>query len=352
MIDFSPTPQLGIVVIGRNEGDRLHQCLKSILAHCPPEFPIVYVDSGSTDNSLAMAQSLEVYGIALDPTEPFSMARGRNTGWRFLQATYPNLDYIQFIDGDCELQPDWLSTAIATLTANPQAAIVCGRRREKYPDQSPYNRLADIEWDTPVGEATFCGGDCLARLSAIAAVDGYDSTLICGEEPELCLRLRQQGWKILRIDQEMTTHDAAMTSIRQWWLRSKRAGWAIAQGAQMHGQPPERYMVREYWSGWLWGAGLPVGTIALAWSSHSFSLALLTVYGGLFWRVYRYRCNQGTSPTDARLYALSCVFSKPAQLWGQISYQWHRWGDRPAQLIEYKAPALDSGVGSHSGHLG
>jgi GT2 family glycosyltransferase len=328
--------RIGVVTIGRNEGERLIRCLKSAIALLPQDTPIIYVDSGSTDGSVAAAKSLGVQVINLDMSLPFTMARGRNTGFRYLVEQFPDINYVQFIDGDCELIPGWIEQARKSLDNDDKLAIACGRRRERFPDASIYNRLADMEWNTPVGEAKACGGDALIRVSAIREVNGYNESLIGGEEPEMCIRLRQRGWKIARIDADMTYHDAAMLKFSQWWKRSMRGGWAVAEGAAMHGDPPERYMIRENLSGWLWGLVLPVTAISLAWVTSGLSLLLFLGYPVLMWRVYRYRRSYGDLPSHAGLYALFCVLYKFPQVIGQMKYWLSRWRGQQATLIEYK----------------
>ncbi|MEQ9552878.1 MAG: glycosyltransferase [Coleofasciculus sp. G3-WIS-01] len=328
--------RIGVVTIGRNEGERLIRCLKSAIALLPQDTPIIYVDSGSTDGSVEAAESLGVQVINLDMSLPFTMARGRNTGFRYLVEQFPDIKYVQFIDGDCELIPGWIEQAIETLDNDDKLATTCGRRRERFPDASIYNRLADMEWNTPVGEAQACGGDALIRVSAIREVNGYNETLIGGEEPEMCIRLRQRGWKIRRIDADMTLHDAAMLKFSQWWKRSMRGGWAVAEGAAMHGDPPERYMIRENLSGWLWGFVLPVTALSLAWVTSGLSLLLFLGYPVLMWRVYRYRRRYGDLPSHAGLYALFCVLYKLPQVIGQMKYWLSRWRGQQATLIEYK----------------
>jgi glycosyltransferase involved in cell wall biosynthesis len=229
--------QIGAVIIGRNEGQRLVTCFESLLGHVDN---IVYVDSGSTDNSLQEAKTRGVDIISLDISIPFTAARARNQGANQLIDKYSQLKFIQFIDGDCEIQPDWIATASNFLQANPDYAVVCGRRRERYPDQSIYNHWCDIEWDTPIGDAIACGGDALLRIEAFKQVKGYRNDIIAGEEPEMCFRLREQGWKIKRIDTEMTLHDAAITKFSQWWQRTVRTGYAFTLGCSIHGQSEER----------------------------------------------------------------------------------------------------------------
>ncbi|MEQ8757987.1 MAG: glycosyltransferase [Coleofasciculus sp. G1-WW12-02] len=328
--------RIGVVTIGRNEGERLIRCLKSAIALLPQDTPIIYVDSGSTDGSVEAAESLGVQVINLDMSRPFTMARGRNTGFRYLVEQFPDINYVQFIDGDCELIPGWIEQAIETLDNDHKLAIACGRRRERFPDDSIYNRLADMEWNTPVGEAKACGGDALIRVSAIREVNGYNETLIGGEEPEMCIRMRQRGWKIVRIDADMTYHDAAMLKFSQWWKRSMRGGWAVAEGAAMHGDPPERYMIRESLSGWLWGFVLPVTALSLAGVTSGLSLLSFLGYPVLMWRVYRYRRCYGDLPSHAGLYALFCVLYKLPQVIGQMKYWLMRWRGQQATLIEYK----------------
>nr|WP_217651945.1 glycosyltransferase [Hydrococcus rivularis] len=338
IIQLKSMSRIGAVAIGRNEGERLVSCLKSLINQLPQDVPIIYVDSGSTDGSVATAQSLGACAIELDALAPFTAARGRNAGFNYLIEHFPDLEYVLFIDGDCELIEGWIEQAVQTLDEDEKLAIVCGRRRERFPDASPYNRLADMEWNTPVGEAKACGGDALMRVSAIREVNGFNDRMICGEEPEMCIRLRQRGWKIRRIDADMTLHDMAMYEFGQWWKRSIRGGWAVAEGAAMHGAPPECYMRRENKSGWMWGFFVPLIAIALAWLTSGLSLLLLLGYPALMWRIYRYRLTQGDLPSHARLYAFWCMLSKPAQAIGQFQYWLMRWRGKQATLIEYKMP--------------
>ena len=331
--------QIGVVAIGRNEGERLVRCLKSLLAQLPAGMPIVYVDSGSTDGSVEMAQSLGVHSIDLDLSIPFTMARGRNSGFQYLSEQFPTIEYVQFIDGDCELLPHWIDRALEVIKTDPTLAVVCGRRRERFPDASPYNRLADMEWNTAIGETDACGGDALMRVRAIQAVSGYNPTLIAGEEPEMCVRLRQQGWKIRRIEADMTLHDAAMLKFGQWWKRTVRGGWAMAAGAALHGATAERYRVKEFQSRWVWGLIVPILAFGLAPVTSGLSLLLLLGYGWQFWKVYQYRQQFHDSPADARLYAFFCVLGKFPEMLGQAQYWLTRWRGQQATLIEYKALA-------------
>ena len=322
--------QFGVVAIGRNEGERLRRCLASVL---PFAGAVVYVDSGSTDGSAQMARELGAVVVDLDMNLAFTAARARNEGFRHLRRIAHDLDYVQFVDGDCEVADGWLRQAQAFLDTHPAVAAVCGRRRERHPERSIYNLLCDIEWDTPVGEARACGGDVLMRVDAVERVGGYREGLIAGEEPELCVRLRAAGWKIWRLDAEMTLHDAAMIRFGQWWSRATRAGFAFAEGSRLHGKPPERHWVRESRSAWFWGVALPAAIVLLsfAWGALALMLALVDPLQVL--RLFL----RGTGAPKARAArALFLVLGKFAEAWGQMRYVWRELRGGPARLIEYK----------------
>lgn len=325
--------RVGLVAIGRNEGDRLRQCLLSVIGKVAH---VVYVDSGSTDGSIELARSLLVDVVELDLSTPFTAARARNAGFAHLLQKDTQLEFVQFVDGDCEVVEGWIERALAELEAQPNVAVVCGRRRERFPKQSIYNQLCDMEWDTPIGEAKACGGDSMMRVKAFQQVGGFNPALIAGEEPELCVRLRQNEWKILRIDAEMTLHDAQMTRFSQWWKRALRAGHAYAEGAWLHGRSSEGHWRRESWSIWFWGFYLPLLALGLIWPTHSFSLLLLVGYPVLAGRIFLKQRRQNICTEHAALYALSCVLGKFAQVGGTLGFlRTHLLGTK-STLIEYK----------------
>lgn len=218
--------QVGFVVIGRNEGERLERCVRSALEISKR---VIYADSSSSDGSPELAERLGATVVRLPPDGRLTAARGRNAGYTELKKRFPDCRFVQFVDGDCIVQPGWIDTAVDFLETRPEVAIVCGRRFEAYPEASIYNALCDREWDTPIGEASECGGDALVRCKAYDHVGGYRPGLQAGEEPEMCARMRAAGWRVWRIDAPMTEHDARILSLRQWWRRTQRGGFGFAQ---------------------------------------------------------------------------------------------------------------------------
>ena len=171
-----------IVIIGRNEGDRLKRCFASL----PKAAQRIYVDSGSTDGSQDHARTLGITVVDLDTTIGFTAARARNAGLAIVRQSVDVPEFVQMIDGDCELDASWMDAAVDALRAEAGLAAVFGRRRERLPERSVYNRQCDDEWNVPIGYVASCGGDALFRLAALSAVGGYNPDLIAGEEPDLC----------------------------------------------------------------------------------------------------------------------------------------------------------------------
>lgn len=299
-------PNVGAVVIGRNEGSRLAICVRSVV-HLVAT--VVYVDSASSDRSVAVASELGAEVVELDSAMPFTAARARNAGFDRLSQLNPNLEFVQFIDGDCELQPGWIDVAVQFLENHDETAIVCGRRRERYPLRTLYNRLCDMEWNTPIGPTAACGGDSLVRVSALKAAGGFDSSLIAGEEPDLCFRMRMNGWNIERLGAEMTLHDADMTRLGQWWQRNVRSGYATAEAYHRRGrQDPE--LSRKVLSNIFW-------VLPLAWP----------LWPLLWLRVCR---------KTGSLYASHIVAGKLPHLVGQVKFWRNQRRGRAGELIEYK----------------
>ena len=254
-------PDIGIVIIGRNEGERLRRCFHSIKTASA----VIYVDSGSTDRSVDLAREFGVMTLKLNPDEPFTASRARSEGAAAILDTFPKLRFLQFVDGDCVLEAGWLEIAREALLKDERLAAVCGRRKELHPDDTFYNRLFDDEWDTPVGLATATGGDALFRVEAYRAVEGFEPSLSAGEEPELAYRLRAQGWLIERLAAPMTSHDADMHRFSQWWSRAKRSGYGYFQAfrATKNGTSAPLYrgeLIRAF----SWTFGPPLLSIALA----------------------------------------------------------------------------------------
>ncbi len=319
---------IGVVIIGRNEGERLLNCIQSLQSDCNK---LVYVDSNSTDGSVEAARKLGVEVVELDMSVRFTAARARNAGYKHLTTLYPALEYVQFVDGDCRVDKNWIETAEHFLRVNPDFVVACGRRREIFPDRSIYNKLCDFEWNTPVGEAKACGGDFMIAVKAFDQVGGFNPSLIAGEEPELCIRLRRQGYKIMRLDAEMTLHDANITKFGQWWKRNVRAGFAFAEGAYLYGRDTEKYRVQEVRRIWIWALLLPLCLLVLSVLHPVFALGFL-LYP---LQVFRLAFRQGKD-RFAWQYAFFNLLGKFPELQGSLRFWAGILFRAKSGIIEYK----------------
>jgi len=325
-----PKAEFGVVAIGRNEGDRLVRCLKSLSSAAI----VVYVDSGSCDGSVSAARELGVDVVELDPGRPFSAARGRNAGFRRIQEVAPGVRYVQFIDGDCELADCWPEAAVALLESMNDVAAVCGTLIEREPGRSIYNWLCQQEWNGPSGEIKSCAGNVMHRASALSSVGGYREDVIAAEEDELCVRLRASSWRIWRLATEMATHDAAMTHFSQWWKRTVRTGYAYAQGAYLHGRSAERHFVWEVRRALLWGVGVPLALLAASMVWRPYAMLGLLVYPLQILRL----AAVGTGSIGDRLrLALFGVLARFPESLGVMRFERDRLLKRSALLIEHKS---------------
>ena len=314
------------VVIGRNEGARLVRSLESIAAKARR---VVYVDSGSVDDSVAQARAIGIDVIELDVGRPFTAARGRNAGFQALDGD--RLDFVQFLDGDCILQPCWPEQALAHMTQHPRAGLVFGRQFEAAPEASVYNWLIDWEWDKPLGAEAYCAGCLMVRTEAFVNIGGYNETLIAGEDDDMCHRMQRAGWQTWRIQADMTEHDARLLSLRPWWRRMLRAGHSYAELGVLHPGVARTQQARAMF----WAVVLPIVTIfaATIWPPLAGVAVLYAVSIG---RQARRFSARGLTSGRALQAAFLLMLGKFAELAGMSSYWLARLRGTRRKLIEYK----------------
>ena len=337
----SPAPQVSVVVIGRNEGERLVRCLESVrLANWDGRpYEIIYVDSRSTDASVERAESLGARAFVLDDASPCA-AKARNLGW-----THARGEFILFLDGDTQLDPDFVAHALKTLE-DPVLCAAWGHRRESNPGQSIFTRVLDLDWVYPVGRTLYFGGDVLVRRTALASVDGFDPTLKAGEEPEMCARLRAAGWQIEHIDAPMTRHDLAVTTLRAYWLRAYRSGIAYAEVADRMRRRNDPMWQREARRDFVHGIlliALPfVFLVTLFWSLWLTALLCVAVGAVLYRTVLRCRWKAPDDPVLCWEYAVHAYLQKVPALFGQLEWRRANRASDEIALVDYKSDAAVS----------
>ena len=322
---------LGVVILGRNEGERLRSCFESVRRNAGT---VVYVDSGSTDGSieLAIANGIEV--VHLDMSRPFNCARARNAGFDRLCKISHSLTFVQFVDGDCEVIDGWLESAEAFLTERSDVACVCGRLQERFPETSIYNRILDIAWQLPPGNVAACGGLAMMRTDVFTKLGGFREDLFAGEDNDLSLRMRAAGWTIWCLARPMAWHDAEMLRFSQWWTRNTRTGFGYAQWAHMYGVSSERGLLLQAMRPALWVALLPLATLALSlfWSP----LALLSLLAYPL-QIFRLAARVSGSPSTRVAHGFFIVLGKLPELVGQLQFWVTGRPRRGANPFDYKS---------------
>jgi GT2 family glycosyltransferase len=333
-----PAPQVArhpIVVIGRNEAERLPTTLAAAFAASDR---VIYVDSDSTDGSAGIARCAGAEVVQLYAPPALSAARSRNAGAQRAAELWPETEFLQFLDGDCELVPSWVARAASVLRSAPDVAIVCGRLRERRRAISVFARLLDMEFDREPGDVASCGGIFMARAAVFRDVGGFDPSVAAGEEPELCLRIRRRGYRVVRLADDMACHEGGIDGFAAWWRRAVRSGRAYAHAAELHGSDPERPGVRESASIWFWAAALPVVALALALPSGGWSLLLALLYPAQVARTAWRRRRPGESAGDRVLFAVACMAAKFPQLQGQVGHRLRRRSDAAAPQSRAASP--------------
>lgn len=322
----------GIVVIARNEGERLKRCLASAQGQAKH---LIFADSGSTDGTPEHARSVGVDVVSIE--RPYCQPRGRNAGFRRLLELDPAIKYVFFMDGDCILVPGFLEQAHATLEGDPGLAAVCGRRLELEPDATPYNTVVHLEWNTQVGSSD-CGGDMMVRADVLRDLTGYREDMVSGEDFELCHRMKKAGHRVLRIDADMTKHDVALKTFGKWWWRHARGGYSFAHATALNLDSPDWHKVRLMGSIVMWSLVMPFGALVLAPVTLGGSVnAYLAANGLMFYRIRKHRIRDlHDDPSHANTYALYLVIGKFAELHGIGWFLWRHLRGRGMSYFDYK----------------
>jgi glycosyltransferase involved in cell wall biosynthesis len=328
---------LSVVVIGRNEGERLASCLRSVSRMDKSGFTVetIYVDSGSVDGSVELAEAMGARVVPLSPERP-SAALGRNAGWRAARG-----EIVLFLDGDTVLDPAFVVRSLPELKAD--VAVVWGHRREMNPKSSMYVRMLDLDWVYAPGFTAYCGGDALMQRKVLEVVGGFDDTLIAGEEPELCRRMAAKGFKILHVDRKMTGHDLAIHHFSQYWRRNTRAGYAFAEVSAMMRARGESFWEEEAVRNR--NRALTHIAVLLAGVAGSIALrswwpmgAMIAFFGAISLRSALKNRWKTDDWVALLLFGVHSHFQQLPIFWGQMKFRWNRRRGTRAGLVEYKRP--------------
>lgn len=293
----------GVVVIGRNEEKNLPDCFASLAKY---GLPIVYVDSSSKDNSVEIARSR---GIEVAEVEYVSAGYARNIGADRLLKMAPRVCFIQFVDGDTTISEGWFEEALKLFLENQDAAVAAGELIEKDGEESIYKLFSKLEWENLSQEAHSTGGNFAVRADVFIASGGFNPSIVGGEDTELCARIKNLGWTVSVIPVRMGEHDSKVLNIRQFWIRSQRAGEGYQEISRLYIRHEDKLFLRQNISNWVYGGIIPLTILMLLLMGKTWALWLLLVYPILVLRIYLSVRRKWKASWSLK-YAILCVLGK------------------------------------------
>jgi cellulose synthase/poly-beta-1,6-N-acetylglucosamine synthase-like glycosyltransferase len=160
-----------------------------------PSSDLVFVDNGSTDGSPDLLRNLSLRVLAAPDV---TISAVRNFG-----AQHSVGDVLAFVDADCLVPVDYLQRIDRALQ---DPAIDCCGARYRLPENPSrvefvWHHLHETE-DRAVEARYVPGGNCIVRRRAFEAIRGFRESVVTGEDADLGLRLREQGY-VLRYTPEV-----------------------------------------------------------------------------------------------------------------------------------------------------
>jgi glycosyltransferase involved in cell wall biosynthesis len=230
---------LSVVLISKNQENNIGRLITSVLEHTAkiPNTEIVLVDSDSTDRTTELACQYPIRVIQLSPGQQLTASTGRYVGTQVTQG-----EYILFLDGDMALYPGWLERAFTVLAQEPDVAGLTGQLLElptaAEPTDSPTPHA--LHTNETRQEIAHTGGASLMRRAVLEEVGTFFPYVYSDEEPELCLRIRHHGYRLLRLPYPIAYHYSdPIHKVSTLFQRRKRRLWhGSGQLLRLHAGTP------------------------------------------------------------------------------------------------------------------
>lgn len=306
---------ISFVVIGYNESAHLRACLESVRSADLDgiRYELLYVDGGSTDDSLNIAASCGVDRV-LGGDRRRRAAENRNLGANDSRGTY-----IQFLDGDMQLEPTWPKRGLRYLQERSEVAVVCGRLREVNPGY--LFQVIQLDWVQREGAVETCGGAALFRREPFHEAGAFPEDVAYGEEPLLCWRIRNVLKREVHFWTEpMALHDIGFSGIRDYWRQYSRNGATYIEIAVRCAGTEDPYWTRDTITNFAWASGIlaMLAFFAAGTDTLRIGLAILVFLVGVRKVVQTRR--RGVSWTIALGYTAHVYGSKIPLAYGQLRW--------------------------------
>ena len=228
-------PGISVVVCSFNGSRTIRDCLEGLTRLQYPNYEVIVVDDGSTDQTTSIARG---YPFRVISTENRGLSAARNTG---LEAASGEI--VAYIDDDASPDPDWLTYLAATFQEGNFAGV--GGPNIPFPNDGP------IAWciaNAPGGpthvllsdtEAEHIPGCNMAfRKSILQAIGGFDSQFrVAGDDVDACWRIQRHGGKLGFSPAAMVWHHTR-GSVKAYW--KQQLGYGKAE-ALLERKWPEKY---------------------------------------------------------------------------------------------------------------
>lgn len=251
-------PRISVVICTYNGGWIIRDCLDGLLELDYPNYEVIVVDDGSTDNTSEIVQD---YPFRLIMSENLGVSSARNTG---LQAATGEI--VAYTDDDARPDPHWLTYLAKTFMETNHAGV--GGPNIALPGDG---MIADCVANAPGGPVHVLLSDTVAehipgcnsayRKACLEEIGGWDPKYrMAGDDVDVCWRLQEKGYTIGFSPAAMVWHHRR-NSIKAYW--KQQVGYGRAESL-LEEKWPEKYNAVGHvaWSGRLYGNGLTQALIS------------------------------------------------------------------------------------------
>ncbi|BDS08185.1 hypothetical protein NT6N_32250 [Oceaniferula spumae] len=242
-ITVSNWPKFSVVVCTYNGGHRMERCLNALIGLDYPNYEIIVVDDGSTDDTADVVGAYEQ--VKLIQIDHSGLSEARNRGAEAAQG-----EIVAYTDDDCEPDTAWLKwLAHAFVQENWDACG--GPNLPPEPDSGSHfdDRVDEAVVASAPGAPSHVllgdqtaehlpGCNLVVKKSVLEAVGGFNADYrVAGDDVDFCWRLHEAGYR-------MGFHGAAFVWHRRrttlWRYFKQQYGYGKAEAILMRDHP-ERF---------------------------------------------------------------------------------------------------------------
>lgn len=249
--NLKETCDLSVVIITRNEEEMIRDCIESVIRALEnaknkaiiKSGEIILSDSASTDKTIAIAMEYPINIVQLKKNWPLSAAAGLYIGFQHSIGKY-----IYFLGGDMVLDKEWFVNALPYLKEEKIAAV-SGIEDEFIDESTVIGRKMkeSARLDMPVGEVEMVG-TAIFKRKVLDEVGPHNPYLKGGEDRDLAYRIRDAGYKLIRINSRSLFHywakkDGKLTLKR--YLKSAY-NWSRGDGQAMRASINNKKVAMEH----------------------------------------------------------------------------------------------------------